>query len=119
MIQAVFFTLFIITLLAGAFAYFSPSHKFFDPMKFFMQDSGYNTVDEQNKKSLQQLGSIINKGLNQTRQLMDENVQEEHKIFEALKDKQQEARQKAQEQMQLMQQRIADQKQRMSDQQNR
>ncbi len=126
MMRAIFYTLFIIALAEGAFAYFLQSQKVIDPMGFLMEGSGYNSAEELNRKKLQQLEKTISKGLIQTRRQMDDNAQEQKKFLDTIKDRQQilnntgqEARQKAQDQQWIIQQRIAEQEQRMRDQQNR
>lgn len=89
MIQAVFFALLIISLLAGYFAYFNPAPKPINPVKFAMENSGYNSMETINRKRSQVINMTTSKGLMQVRRMMDDLSLEQDKFLDTLQDQQQ------------------------------
>jgi hypothetical protein len=89
--QTALFILFIITLLAGAFSYFAPGQKPvpIDPMKFMMENSGFNSVEVQNRKRIQQLNMTTSRGLIKIRGQMEDLALEQNKFLDAIQDQQQ------------------------------
>jgi vacuolar-type H+-ATPase subunit I/STV1 len=89
MIQFVFFALFALALLAWAFVYFSPSEKAVDPMKSAMEDSGYTSMDTLNRKRMEQLHILTEKGLTRIRGKIENLAQQQQKFLDAIQDQQQ------------------------------
>lgn len=89
MIQVIFLALLVITLFAGAFAYYAPKEKSIDPMKFMMDSSGFSSEETTNTKKTQKLNMTTNKGLVEFRREMDDLADEQNKIMDAIRDQQQ------------------------------
>lgn len=87
--QFFFFALLIITLLAGAFAYFAPKQPPINPVGFVMDQSGYSSVETLNRKRTQQLSMKTRNGLMQMRKQMDDMAQAQSKFLDIIKDQQQ------------------------------
>lgn len=87
--QSIFFGLFIIALFAGAFAYFVPVQKPADPMKFMMDNSGFNPLEMINHKRSEQINMTMNKGIMQIRRKMDDLALEQNKFLDVIRDQQQ------------------------------
>ena len=73
--QFFFFSLLIITLLAGAFAYFVPKQPPLNPVGFVMDQSGYSSVETRNRKHTQQLSMTTKNGLMRMRKQIDDMAQ--------------------------------------------
>jgi len=87
--QFFFFTLFVIALIAGAFAYFAPLQKPISPVKFMMDNTGYTTEETSNRKRIQKFNMSTNSGLMQVRRQMDDLALGQNKIMDTLQDQQQ------------------------------
>ena len=87
--QFFFFALLIITLLAGALAYFVPKHPIKNPVGFAMDQSGYNSMETLNRKHIQQLSMTTRNGLIQIRKQMDDMAQAQNKFLDTIQDQQQ------------------------------
>jgi hypothetical protein len=87
--QFFFFALLIITLLAGALAYFVPKHPIRNPVEFAMDQSGYNSMETLNRKHIQQLSMTTRNGLIQIRKQMDDMAQAQNKFLDTIQDQQQ------------------------------
>jgi hypothetical protein len=87
--QFFFFSLLIITLLAGAFAYFVPKQPPLNPVGFVMDQSGYNSVETLNRKHTQKLSMTTRNGLMQMRKQMDDMAQAQNKFLNMIQDQQQ------------------------------
>jgi len=86
--QFIFFTLFIITLLAGAFAYFAPLQKPINPVKFVMDNSGYTDKESHNRKLTQQLNMRMTNGLVQIRRKMNDFAVEQGRFIDTIQGQQ-------------------------------
>lgn len=86
--QLIFFSLFIISLLAGAFAYFAPLQKPFNPLGYFMHNSGYESEETTNHKRIQKLNMSTSKGLLKIRKEMDDIALEQNKFLDMIQDQQ-------------------------------
>jgi len=89
MIQAIFFAILIITLLSGTFAYFAPSQKPISPMKFMMDNTGYNSMETLNRKKTEQINMVMNRGVLQIRRQMEDLALEQSKFLDMIRDQQQ------------------------------
>jgi len=89
MVQFTFFALLIITLMAGAFAYYTPTQKTISPLKFLMDYSGYSSVVERNQNRIQKFNISTDKGLMIIRRQMDEIAQKQNRFMEVMRDQQQ------------------------------
>ncbi len=87
--QAALFILFILTLIAGLFAYFIPRQPPMNPLKYAMDFSGFNGTEQSNIKKSQQLNITTDKGILKVRQEIDDIIQEQKKIEDMIKDEQQ------------------------------
>ena len=87
--QFFFFSLLIITLLAGAFAYFAPKQPPINPVGFVMDQSGYSSVETRNRKHTQQLSMTTKNGLMRMRKQIDDMAQAQSKFLDIIKDQQQ------------------------------
>jgi len=89
MAQFFFFSLLIITLLAGFFAYFAPSQKPVNPLQFVMDSSGYSSEVKLNHTKSKQFNVIANNGLIQVRKQIDDLAQAQTKYFDTIQEQQQ------------------------------
>jgi hypothetical protein len=87
--QFIFFALFVITLLVGAFAYFAPLQKPVNPVKFMMDNSGYTQEESTNRKRTQQLNMTTSSGLIQIHKQMDDLAVVQNKFLDTIQDQQQ------------------------------
>jgi len=87
--QFIFFTLFVIALLAGAFAYFAPQQKPINPVQFMMEKTGYTAEETTNHKQTEQLNLTTNQGLINVHKQMDEIAFEQNKFLDSIRDQQQ------------------------------
>ena len=113
--QFVLISLFIITLMVGAFNYIFPPEKNIDLLKLFLEGTRYNVEEANNAKKIQQLETGNSKGLTKTREQIDDLASKNNDFNQHIKDLVDDNRQKAKEQQDLNQQRLEDQKQRMQD----
>lgn len=88
----IFFVFLGFALLAGAFAYFEPSKKFPDPVKFVMESSSFSSKEEINNKNSQRLNAYTNKGLFQLHNRMDDVAREQNQFLNELQDQQESLR---------------------------
>jgi len=62
MSQFLFFSLFLVALLAGIYACYHPTHKF-NPIEYISDQSGYSNAEDTNRKKIEQSNIITTKGL--------------------------------------------------------
>ncbi len=86
--QFTLFFLFILALMVGVFAYFSPKQQAISPLKVAM-DNGYNISEETNTKKSQQLNITTNAGIVQIQRQVDELSQEQKILMGMIDDDQQ------------------------------
>ena len=87
--QLIFFTVFILAVIAGLFAYFAPSQKPINPVQFMMDKSGYTSEVTTNTKRTQQLNMSTSRGIMEIRKQMDNLAVEQDKLLDAIKDQEQ------------------------------
>ncbi len=89
MLQFIFFALLIITLLAGSFAYFSPSSKPVNPVKFMMESTGFDAIMASNRKKSEQISMTTTNGIMQIHKRMETLATEQNKFLDEIQDQQQ------------------------------
>jgi hypothetical protein len=89
MIQVIFFALLIVALLGGFFAYYTPAQKSVSPVKFMMDNSGYNSTETINHKKSEQIHMKTDKGLMVIRQQMDNIALEQKEFLDTVHEQQQ------------------------------
>jgi len=87
--QFIFFAIFIIALLAGAFAYFTPMQKPINPVKFMMENSGYSDEELHNRKRTQELNVTMSNGLIQIKRKMINLALEQTRLKDMIQNQQQ------------------------------
>lgn len=88
--QFIFSTLFIIALLAGAYAYICPTQNAINQMKLMVRDNN-NVGPDENITTVksEQLNINTHEGRTQIRQLIDDTCQQQQKFIAMMKDEQQ------------------------------
>ena len=84
--QFVFLALFIITLLAGVFAYLKPPAQ--GPMKFVLSAVGFTGKENHNRANAQQVSMTVDKGMMKIREQMATLAQQQNSFQDMLKDRQ-------------------------------
>lgn len=88
MAQFIFFTLFIVALIVGAFSYYTPKHPV-TPFKFMMENSGLKMVEVSNRKRIQAFNITNDRGLIKIRGQMQDIALEQNRFLDTLQDQQQ------------------------------
>jgi hypothetical protein len=88
MIQLIFLSLLVITLLAGGIAYFSPSKKPMNPLQFMMDNTGYTQEQVINQKRTEEINLTTDEGVVKVHKLMDDLATQQSKFLDLLKEQQ-------------------------------
>ncbi len=89
MAQSIFLVLSVVTVLAGAFAYFSPPIREINPLKLMMDGSGYSAIQTQNQKKIDQIDMVSNSGVVRIRKEMDILSEEQNRLSDMIQNQQQ------------------------------
>jgi len=89
MMQAIFFALFLITLIAGAYSYFNQAPKPVSPLGYVMSKSGYDDYQSTNRKKAEELNVTTNMGIMQIRRQMQDLTVVQNHFLDSMQDQQQ------------------------------